>query len=181
MKSGCSWPCPTPWRKVPETSTSHNLLCGRQCAVAHDCKANKKNRSPYNGFHPTGQKVFPHPTVKTPSASNSPSAGWINDHDKFQTFSIFTWQSFWHIRNGSSDFFPSSSFSFFPPFSSFSSFFSFSSQYSQYSSSSILHPWYLSCFHTDTFWGLKILHSKVRKFAEKSRLATKQRKITHCV
>ena len=26
------------------------------------------------GTHPTRQKVFPHPTVRTPSASNSPSA-----------------------------------------------------------------------------------------------------------
>ena len=36
-KSGCSWPCPTLWRNVPEMSTSHNLLCGRQCAGAHEC------------------------------------------------------------------------------------------------------------------------------------------------
>ena len=36
------------WRReakeVPETSTSHNLLCGRQCAGAHDCLANKKQK-----------------------------------------------------------------------------------------------------------------------------------------
>ena len=30
------------------------------------------------GTRPTRQKVFPHPTVGAPSASNSPSAGWIN-------------------------------------------------------------------------------------------------------
>ena len=30
-----------------------------------------------------------------------------------------------------------------------------------------IHTWYLSFFYTDTFWGLKILHSKVRKFATK--------------
>ena len=36
------------WRReakeVPETSTSHNLLCSRQCAGAHDCLANKKQK-----------------------------------------------------------------------------------------------------------------------------------------
>ena len=36
------------WRReakeVPETSTSHNLLCGRQCAGARDCLANKKRK-----------------------------------------------------------------------------------------------------------------------------------------
>ena len=30
-----------------------------------------------------------------------------------------------------------------------------------------LHTWYLSFFYTNTFWGLKILHSKVRKFTTK--------------
>ena len=37
------------WRReakeVPETSTSHNLLCGRQCAGARDCLANKKTET----------------------------------------------------------------------------------------------------------------------------------------
>ena len=29
------------------------------------------------------------------------------------------------------------------------------------------HTWYLSFFYTHTFWGLQIVHSKVRKFATK--------------
>ena len=42
------------------------------------------------------------------------------------------------------------------------------------------HTWYLSFFYTTTFWGLQILHSKVRKFATK--IASRQNsKITHCV
>ena len=36
-------------------------------------------------------------------------------------------------------------------------------------------------FYTTTFWGLKILHSKVRKFATKQRKSPQQNKITHCV
>ena len=50
-----------------------------------------------------------------------------------------------------------------------------------------MHTWYLSFFYTDTFWGLKILHSYLRKFATK--ITSRQNsvklhivyKITHCV
>ena len=39
------------------------------------------------------------------------------------------------------------------------------------------HTWYLSFFYTHTFSGLKILHSKVRKFATK--IALRQNSVNH--
>ena len=42
-------------------------------------------------------------------------------------------------------------------------------------SSITLYTWYLSFFYTTTFWGLEILHSKVRKFATK--IASRQNSV----
>ena len=40
-----------------------------------------------------------------------------------------------------------------------------------------IHTWYLSFFYTHIFWGLEILHSKVRKFATK--IASRQNSVIH--
>ena len=39
------------------------------------------------------------------------------------------------------------------------------------------HTWYLSFFYTHIFWGLEILHSKVRKFA--TTIASRQNRVVH--